>query len=114
MEELDALLDQLTTEAAKRPFMVELFGRRGAALSIGLGRAISIANFTSSNGRAPYFQSDGEHTTEEEEDPLVFFYGGDWSEFPASSGIPVPDAREALRRFFRSGALPDNLHWREV
>jgi immunity protein Imm1 of predicted polymorphic toxin system len=41
-------------------------------------------------------------------------YRGDWSEFPPESGLPVDDAHAALRQFFETEALPDNLTWREV
>jgi hypothetical protein len=97
-EELESLLDRLTKEASGQPFLVELFASSGAALSVGLGHEISVANFTSPEGQPPYFQSGHEPSSDDDNDePLVFFYGGDWSDFPASSGISVADAREALR-----------------
>ena len=43
----------------------------------------------------------------------VFSYRGRYSDFPPSAAIPVDEAREAMRLFFRSGRRPTNIAWQE-
>lgn len=112
VEELDALLDRLTGEAeAGEPFIVELEVDDGATLSMGLGRPLSVVNFVSSSLDPPYFQSVGGDGNDE---APVFYYRGEWSEFAPESAIPTEQARAAMRRFFQTRTLPDNLVWEET
>lgn len=110
--ELDQLLDDLAREAERdKPLIVELISDEGATLSVGLGHPErTVAGFMTSLD-PPYLQSWGGDSTAEE---LVFYYAGSYSDYPPESGIPVDQAREALRRFFRTGALPDNIAWQET
>jgi hypothetical protein len=59
----------------------------------------------------PCFQSAGHDGNEDE---LVFFYRGEWSEFPPESAVPTEEARAALRRFLETEALPDNITGQEI
>lgn len=112
--ELDALLDRLSEEARAQPFMVDLFVEDGPSLSIGLGEDVSVANFTSAGGEPPYFQSERREPLTDDEDGLVFYYGGEWSEFPPSRKISIEEARAAMRAFFEHGTRPEVFEWREV
>lgn len=85
-----------------------------------------MVNFSSGGGNPPYFQSASDERWarsyregdiregEDDDDPIVFYYGGQWSEFPATSGVPAAEARIAMRAFFAGGELPTNLRWNEV
>lgn len=111
-EELDALLDRLTGEAeSSEPFIVELVGDGGAALSMGIGRPLSVVNYVSASFDPPYFQSVGHAGNEDE---LVFLYRGEWSEFPPQSAVPTEHARDALRRFLETEMRPDSIAWGET
>jgi uncharacterized protein YdeI (YjbR/CyaY-like superfamily) len=108
--ELDQVLDRLTAEArATRPFVAQLFSADGASLGMGLGRDSTIMSYIPANLDPPYLHSVGE----QDGDPLVFYFGGDWSEFPRRQAVPVSEGREAMRRFFANPSLPANIEWEE-
>ena len=110
--ELDALLDRLTAEAeSTTPFMVTVARPDGATLSIGLGRADSVASYVSGSLDPPYFTSRGDG---ERSDPVEFLSGGEMTEFPPASAVPTAAAREALRVFLRTGELWPAVDWDEV
>jgi hypothetical protein len=112
VDELDELLDRLAREAESGdPFVVELVADDGATLSMGLGRPLSVVDYVSASLDPPYFQSVGQDGHDE---PLVFYYRGEWSEFAPESAIPTEQARAALRRFIESQSLPDNINWEET
>jgi hypothetical protein len=110
-QDLQNAIEQLEAEARARPFMVELFVDDHGSLCIGLGRSKSVVNFTSVDGNPPYFQSVG---SPDEDEDIDFFYGGDWSDFPGSSAIPIDDARRAMIMFFETGVRPSTIRWQEV
>jgi uncharacterized protein YdeI (YjbR/CyaY-like superfamily) len=110
VRELDQVLDRLTAQArATRPFVAQLFSADGASLGMGLGRDSTIMSYIPANLDPPYFHSVGK----QDGDPLVFYFGGDWSEFPRRQALPVSEAREAMRRFFANPSLPGNIEWEE-
>jgi hypothetical protein len=110
VQELDERLDALDRQArASQPLVAGLERPDGAALSIGLGRDRSVLNYMRSPD-PPYFTSHDEQA--DTDGTVVFFYYGHWSEFPADAAVPMDDAREAARRFFRTGERPDNIDWR--
>lgn len=106
VEELDQLLDRLTHDASD-PLVAVLEPPGEAALSIGLGSDRSLLNFISSPD-PPYFTSQG---LEKSDESIEFFYCGELTEYPRRALIPVEDAREAMRRFFKTGERPDNVGW---
>jgi len=109
---LDELLDELSRQAeSEKPFIVELVADNGATLSIGLGQPLSVANFVPASLDPPYMQSLGGDSSTDE---LVFYYQGDYSEFPPESAIPTQQARECLRQFLATGELPNNIAWQET
>ena len=110
VQELDERLDDLERQARDhQPLVAGIERPNGAALSIGLGRDRSVLNYMSSPD-PPYFTSHDEQG--DVDGTVVFYYYGHWSEFPADAAVPMGDAREAARRFFRSGERPDNIDWR--
>jgi hypothetical protein len=108
--EMDELLDRLAAQSAERPIVVELVSPDGATVSIGLGRPVTIVNYVGPSLDPPYFQSVGEASDEE----IVFFYRGEWSEYPPESAVPADVGRQALREFFTTGELPRGVRWEEV
>lgn len=111
-DELDALLDRLTREAESgEPFIVELVAGDGASLSMGLGRPLSVLNYVPASLDPPYLQSLGQGDSEE---PLVFRYRGEWSEFAPESAVPTERARAALQQFLNTESVPDSIDWEET
>ena len=112
VQELDALLDSLTVEAEQdTPFMVALSREDESTLSIGLGRPESVASYVPGSLDPPYLVSRGKG---EGDGPVEFFFGGQMTEFPPTSAVPVEAARDALRVFFETGELSPNLDWEET
>jgi hypothetical protein len=113
--ELDDTLNQLTGRTEEgEPLIVELISPGGASLGIGLGRPESVLAFKSSS-EPPYFQSVGDNSSQTtSNDVVVFYYQGQWTEFPAGALVPNESAREAIRIFFETGERPENVKWEEV
>jgi hypothetical protein len=111
IEELDRLLDGLAASVLEKPLMAELIAENGDSLAAGLGRDESVLSWINGDQNPPYYASKGDSGAG---GMIVFFYRGDWSEFPRWSAIPVARAREAMRRFFTTGQMPDNVEWTEV
>jgi Immunity protein Imm1 len=112
VEELDALLDRLTTEAkADLPFMVTLGLEDDSSLSIGLGRPETVLSYISPGVGPPHFMSRGEPR---DDSPPKFLFSGEMTEYPPWSAVPTETAREALRDFFETGELPKRIAWEEI
>jgi hypothetical protein len=115
VKELDKILDRLTADAEQgKPFIVELVADNGNVMGIGIGRPQSVLGFMEASFQPPYYASRNREFSNADDEVIVFYYGGHWTEFPIKSAIPIQDAREAFRRFFVTGALPDNIEWEEV
>jgi hypothetical protein len=112
VEELDRQLDDLEQKARLNPLMVDLVACNGDTLSIGLGQDVSVLSWVGASGDPPYYASKGNEATQGE--TIVFSYRDQWSEFPLWSAIPTALARDAMRQFFRTGTLPNNVRWEEV
>jgi hypothetical protein len=110
LAEMDELIDRLTADSAERPIVVELVSPNGATISIGVGRSVTVVNYVGPTLDPPYLQSLGDGG----DDEVVFFYRGEWSEYPPESAVPVEVGRQALRDFFATGELPSALEWQEV
>lgn len=116
LSELDARLDQIAAQAeASEPLIAELVDlRRGGSLGIGLGRAGSVLAFKRSD-LPPYYQSTGgTRASSSPNDFVVFYYQGQWTEFPARAVVSNESAREAMRIFFGTGERPENILWEDV
>jgi len=112
VEELDALVDQLTAQAeATRPFIVTLGQEDDSSLSIGLGRPLSVASSISAGLGPPHYLSRGDEANDE---PIEFVFSGEASEYPPESVISVEAARRALRTFFETGDLTGEIAWEEI
>jgi hypothetical protein len=108
-ERLRQLLVEAADDAHEQPLVVELLSPDGAELTIGLGRDVSIATFKASLD-PPYYVSTGGA----EEESLVFYRDGHWSEFSGESAISPEAAQEAALRFLATGDRPSNIEWSEV
>lgn len=110
--ELDEQLDQLTSEAERKPLIVELISPDHGSLGIGLGRPETIVSYVSASGDPPYYASRGDADAA---GFIDFMFQGSYSEYPRNSAVPIDVGREAMRRFFeRPHALPGNIEWQEV
>jgi hypothetical protein len=92
--------------------MVDLRAPDGGGIGIGLGRGISVAHFVSKDGNPPYLLSIG--TFEDMPEVVVYYAGGQWTEFPGVCAVPYQDARAAVEEFCTTQQLPTNLRWRET
>lgn len=108
---LDRALDSIAKEAEK-PLIVELVGRTGARLGIGLGMPTSVLAFNPSDD-PPYYMSRGSRSSPRD-DIIVYYFQGHWTEFPVTAVVPIEDAREAARVFFLTDERPSNVDWEEV
>lgn len=105
------LFDRLHRTSVDAPTMVN-FGPVGSgqALSVGAGRPLSVLAFQDSLD-PPYHASRGDQAHEGD---IWFLVGGENTQFPARSAIPVNEARRALAEYLRDGGLPEAIGWDEV
>jgi len=109
VEELDLLVDRLTVEARESvPFAVELHVGERTSMFIVVGWKESHMEFYSPAYR-PYLWSCRDLWDDDEH--VEFFYRGHHSGVPRRYTVPADEAREAMRRFFHTGARPDNVAW---
>jgi len=119
IEQLDALLNRCHLEAQKtEPFLVEIMLSTGDALTIGLGRDLSLLSYVSSSGEPPYFVSVGDSVPDDDvvlgdDDVVVFYFCGTYTELPCFTLIPMELAREGARYFFQHASLPSFINWIE-
>ena len=108
-EELDRVVDELTaTAATDAPFSIELMVNEDTAISIVVGLDISLVNFYSATNKPNYSGSIGPW---DEDESIVFYYRGHYSEVSKAHFVPIDDAREALRCYFRTGQRPKKITW---
>jgi hypothetical protein len=106
------LLRRLHQQASEEaPLLVAITSPDGADLTLGVGRDVSVCGGTSAGGDPPYFASRG---IQEDGPDLVFFYLGEWTDFPASFGVPIEEAFNTARQFIESGERPRTIRWQEV
>lgn len=114
--DLDQALDQLHEEhLAKDGIIIEIrVFPSGNCLSIGLGRETTVLNFVQTDRQPPYFISVVKAPSNNTQ-PLVFFFDGSWTEYSAQNGVPISDARVAVRQFISTGgSLPNSVNWKEI
>lgn len=112
-DELDRILDELTRVAIDddMPMSVELSVSDNTTLMIVLGLEVSqvtFYSFSSSDGRE-YFVSLG---PADDDEWVVFYYRGHYSEVPRKTFIPIHIARAAIREYFQTGARPKEVSWK--
>jgi hypothetical protein len=111
-QDLDILLDEADAAArAGKPLIAVLAGDDGRSLSIALGREGTVLSSTGPDGMPPYCLSD---SGTGDETPIVYFFFGHWTEFPAWSSISMAQGREAMHHYLATGELHPELRWRET
>jgi Immunity protein Imm1 len=112
LSRLDTELDRITAEAtaAGRPCMANLISPGSRILGMGIGAERSVLSWIDEESDHPYLLSKGNLDSLE---PLQFYYGNQWSEFPPFSAIDVATAREAMGEFLLTDRLPANVKWTE-
>ena len=115
VDELDALLDGLherfASEGRQVLVLVEREGRPGS-LGVGLGGAMSMLSWLDLDHGEDVVslgggQADGGGY-------VAFEYAGQASEYPRSVLVPLPVAREAVRRFAATGQRPGSVRWQQA
>jgi hypothetical protein len=112
IQDVERILDKLHADFAREdPQLVTVeLNETGESLAIGLGRDRSVLNYMSGNKNPPYFTSIGEL---EADASIEFQFGGEWSEFPIRSSVPVSIARQAMRHFCATGKLSTAVQWEQ-
>lgn len=100
-------LDEIAADAGDAPPLVELYQRDGSSLAIGVGRDRSVVTYIRSVEEPDWLSA----SDDEQDEPMVFYLHGHFSEFPPDAAVPVADAVEAMRRFYATGQRPDNIRW---
>lgn len=110
--QLDELLDDLQHKAAANQALIaELVVPEVGTLAIGLGLDETVLSYVPASGDPPYLRTAG--PTEHGSD-LVFFYLGEWTEFPREQAVSLSQGRAAMREFFQKGELSSQVKWVEV
>jgi hypothetical protein len=71
----------------------------------------AVLSYTPASLDPPYFASPGHQASDQ---LLVYNYAGEPTEFAVRQAVPISAAREAFRRFFATGTLPDTIEWEDV
>jgi hypothetical protein len=108
--QLEELIDQLTLKAAanKLPIAVQVCLNAETGLLITVGSEVSHVEFASPSGHPRGVGSRGPW---DDDELIEADFMGQISELPRRYWVPIADAREALRRFYLTGARPDNITW---
>jgi hypothetical protein len=114
VDELDAVLDRVVTEAGNRPQLLDIYpsdwsGLVPPGLQLGLGHP----------ERATMVYADSEGSTyaldpalPEWPESISFDYGGQWTELdPKRTRVTQSTARQATREFIETGQRPTCLEW---
>lgn len=110
LAQLEELIGQLSFDAATcgMPLGVQVCLNAETALLITVGSEESHLEFYSAAGHPRGVGSRGPW----DDDKLIEAdFMGQTSELPRRYWVPITDAREALRRFYLTGARPDNITW---
>ncbi len=110
IDDLGILLVQIARDNTELPPIVEVEHPNGNSLSIGVGRDETVLSFVNKSKNPPYYASKGK----EREGTIIFYYYGEWSEFPLSSTIPYSLGEEVIKEFFETGELSKKIEWQEV
>jgi hypothetical protein len=110
VDELGALVTKAQAEG-REPSILELVIDSGAAMSIGLGREMTVLGFVPGSLDPPYYASLGDLAAD---GFIEFAYGGQFTEFPLSQAIPLEVGIDALLDFFVTGTLSQAVTWQEV
>ena len=112
---LEETIDDLQRNAENAsPIIVEAERADGKALSIGLGREEAVLSFTPASKKPPYYVSSAGRQGSEDEETVVYHFYGQCTQVPRRFLVPMKDAREALRIFWRTGELTNDIVWEEV
>lgn len=110
LQELELLIEELTQEAIeeKMPFSFQLMVNPETCFSMVVGREISHLEFYSTiqsplavGCRGPW----------DDEELIELTHGGQFSEMPKCYWVPLVEAQEALKQYFRTGERPLNIKW---
>lgn len=108
-DQLVRRLDEIAADHADEPPLVGLYMPDGSSVAIGLGRDHSVVSYIRDVDEPDYLS----RGSDENDEPLLFYYDGAQSEFPPNAAVSVEDAYEAMRRFLATGQRPDNIDWQQ-
>lgn len=83
----------------------------GDSLSIGLGRSAAVLSYVRGDKEPPYHISVG---GSELTGVISFSFGGELSEFPLRSAVPLSHAFVAMRHFCETGERSTDVEWEEA
>lgn len=113
VEEMDLILDRLTSEAKRvgMPIGVQLELGSGSAMTIGVGGEESHVEFLSPSDGPMVVGCRGPWQGKEGDEIVRFSFGGEYSEIQKRYTVPIAQAREALREFMRTNLRPNSIPW---
>lgn len=87
-------------------------------------RGATVTRCPSDSGRTSPFSTTcaatGIHPTTrvpggtEVDETISFLFGGEWSEYPLKSTVPISTGRAAIKTILRTGQLLESVVWEEV
>ena len=110
LNELEGLIDELSAKALKEnvPLGVQVCVNSTSGLLVTVGKEESHMEFYSETDRP---RGVGSHGPWDDDTLIEGNFMGERSEMARRYWVPIADAREALRRYFLTGARPDNINW---
>jgi len=111
---LDQRIDALQQVAEiEQPMVAEVERQDGKVLYIGLGKKDAVLSFAASVDPPYYVSASGQLGRGREETEGFYFYGI-WTEVPRRFLVPMARARAALRLFWETGELSNEVSWEKV
>jgi len=110
--EMLKILAELDDRFSKsQPTIVEIEGGRGDSMAIGLGGGDdTLLSYIEASGDPPYLHSVGQYNGD---DTVVYYYYGEWTEFPKRVLIPKNLALEVVKDFAATGQITNKVRWEE-
>jgi Immunity protein Imm1 len=109
---LDIVLDELDAKfrAEEDPTLVTVAESPERRIAIAVGGDESVVSLTD-DADGYYLSANGKP---DDGTTVWFSIGNTVSEFSANNVVPTAEARDAVRRFFVTRRLPDNIEWEAV
>jgi Immunity protein Imm1 len=113
---LKELLDGILRDAdSGEPRFIELHNPPHGYMHLGVGASYTVLSYMAEEDTGPYFVTVAKSGRLDGVPDLVEFdYGGDASEFPGSSAVPLRDGVAAFLEFAETGERSASVGWQPV
>ena len=93
--------------------IIGLDNSRGHSVLIGLGGDVAYLNYRPNGNDPPYFSSVNPAAGDGDDRVVAFEFGGSESEIPLKYCIPFSAALQAMREYFETQQMPQNIRWEQ-